>query len=485
MSAIVTDKIKKQFLLDLFRDFDSSPVSYYAGIGRSEQWDAQDTVAVPNVRERDERDARYNMQSMKQITDRSFVIPRSNWSSGAIYSAYDDNHIGYPAQHFYVMNSNQEVYICVQQGRDATGQPVVSTQQPTGNTTGVPFQTSDGYRWKFVYSIGALRASKFLSSSYMPVQFVDSDEAESVDATAEQVEQRAVEKAARPGEVIGVEVINSGSGYTSTPSIQVNGDGSGCELIPVISGNSLVNVIVKLDSDGNLNGTNPPSYSALAADKRSYRGHGYKRATVSITGGGGQDATGRVILGPENGLGADPRDDLKSGAVMFNAKVDGAEAGDFLLGDNTFRQVLLIRNPLIRDSATRLDTHFFTDATGNTLDRMTINGINGTWVEDRIVSATSGNTPFSQAYIDAVDSVNATGTEARLLVHQNETTGFTLFEGQGSLAVEDTSNNEGTIVSYLRGEVDPLSGELLYIDNRAAVDRSAEQTEDLKIVIQL
>ena len=34
-------------------------------------------------------------------------------------------------------------------------------------------------------------------------------------------------------------------------------------------------------------------------------------------------------------------------------------------------------------------------------------------------------------------------------------------------------------------EVELLTGDLLYIDNRAAVTRSADQTEDIKIVIQL
>jgi hypothetical protein len=39
--------------------------------------------------------------------------------------------------------------------------------------------------------------------------------------------------------------------------------------------------------------------------------------------------------------------------------------------------------------------------------------------------------------------------------------------------------------AFIVGEMDPLSGDVLYIDNRAAVSRSAEQTEDIKIVIQL
>ena len=473
MSAIVTDKIKKLFIEDLFKDFDSANVRYYAGIGRSEQWNENDTTVVPTVSDRTERDARVNMQSMKNITDKSFVVPRSNWATGAQYSPYDDADAGYPLQPYYVMNSNQEVYICLQQGRDANGQPLNSTVQPTGNTNGTPFETGDGYVWKFIYSIGALRASKFLSSSYMPVQFVDSDEAASPDATAEQVEQRAVFNNAKPGQIIGAEVTAGGSGYTSTPTVTVVGDGVGASLIPIISGNALVNLKVKPDSDGNTTGGDNGNIS--------YRGQNYKRANVVITGGGGTDAAARIILGPEKGLGSDPRVDLKSGACMFNAKIDGAEGGDFLLGNNTFRQVMLIRNPLVRDSANREDTHFFKEATGNSLDRMTLTSVNGTLTEDVIVSATSG-TPVAKAYVDTVDSVSPNGVNARLLVHQTEETGFSSFNG---LSITDPSGNTANVSGFLRGEVDPLSGELLYIDNRAAVDRSSEQTEDLKIVIQL
>jgi hypothetical protein len=116
---------------------------------------------------------------------------------------------------------------------------------------------------------------------------------------------------------------------------------------------------------------------------------------------------------------------------------------------------------------------------------MSLTSVQGTFFEDTIVTATSGNSPFSSAYIDTVDSVNTATSTARLLVHQNEGTGFTQFGDQSNLTVQDGSGAQGTINSYIRGVVDPLSGDLLYIDNRAAVDRSAEQTEDLKIVIQL
>jgi hypothetical protein len=472
MTAIVTDKIKRLFLKDLFTDFDSGDVRYYAGIGRSEQWSDEDNATIPQSRVRDERDARLNMQSMKNITDKTFAIPRINWASGTQYSAFDDNHIGFPDQPFYAMNSNQEVYVCLQQGKDATGTPLNSSIQPTGNTTGTPFRTEDDYVWKFLYSIGALNASKFLSSAYMPVQFVDSDEAASVDATAEQVEQRAVELAAIPGQLIGVQLKTQGSGFTSTPTVRVIGDGTGAEITPFVSGNAVVNLKIKQDSDGNLAGTNPSGWST-----GSFRGSGYTRAEIKITGVG-SGATARAIMGPEDGLGADPRNDLKSQAVMFNAKIDGDEGGSFLLGDNTFRQVLLIRNPLISDYDS--DRAYFRESTGNGLDRIELDQTQGTFLEDTYIEDASTG---AKAYVDTVDSINGNLLLARLLVHQNEGTGFTTFDSGNTIA--DTSGNSGRILKILKGDFDPLSGELLYIDNRAAVDRSAEQIEDLKIVIQL
>ena len=47
------------------------------------------------------------------------------------------------------------------------------------------------------------------------------------------------------------------------------------------------------------------------------------------------------------------------------------------------------------------------------------------------------------------------------------------------------ATNTGTITTDSSGEIDPFSGKILYIENRAAVTRDAAQTEDVKIIIQL
>ena len=164
---------------------------------------------------RDARLAREATQSIKNITDQTFVIPRYNWTSGAIYSAYDDAQQGYPTNAYYVMNSNQQVYICLQQSKTNANPPqsVASTVQPTGNTTGTPFKTSDGYMWKFVYSIGALKASKFISTAYIPVAKVQDSSGATLlldelgvdsDSPAEDVEQQTVQQNAVAGQILGI-----------------------------------------------------------------------------------------------------------------------------------------------------------------------------------------------------------------------------------------------------------------------------------------
>ena len=51
-------------------------------------------------------------------------------------------------------------------------------------------------------------------------------------------------------------------------------------------------------------------------------GTGYDYASVALSGGGSPTtiATGKIIFGPKAGFGADPTDDLRARAIMFNAQ---------------------------------------------------------------------------------------------------------------------------------------------------------------------
>ena len=466
MAAVVFDRQRKNSIRDIMLDIKDSDNYYFAAIGRSEDWNDSDVAPVPKNSLRDARLSRLAVQSVKNITDQTFVIPRYNWTSGAVYSAYDDDQQGYPTNAYYVMNSNQQIYMCLQQGRTNANPPqvVASTVQPTGNTTGTPFRTADGYMWKFLYSIGALKASKFISTAYIPVaKMQDSDLAPLLldevgvdsDSPAEDVEQQLVQQNAKPGQVLGYVVTNNGTGYTSPPTLTIVGDGDGkAKAVATVVGGQITKVTVKDSSDGSI-----------------AFGENYTRASVKITGGGGDSAQVRAIIGPENGIGADPRDDLKSGAIMFNTKPTGTEDGNFIV-DQDFRQVTLLKNLLQWDS-----TGLLTAEAAKGLPKLNLTAVNdGPFVDDLIIQ---GQTSGTRAYIDDVDSNG-------VFYHQSDYTGYGSFtSGETIEIVEGGGSTTATISSQNDPEFDPLSGELLYIDNRAAVIRSTDQTEDIKIVIQL
>lgn len=452
--AIVTQQIKKQVITSIQTDIDSSAVNYFIGIGRSEDWNDSDIAPTVLNSSREERNFRLGVQSVKNVIDKSFVVPRYNWSSGAIYSAYDDAQVGYPTQTYYVMNDNNQVYMCIQQAKNSSGQAQVSTVQPTGNTTGAPFDTADNYVWKFLYSIGALDANKYISANYLPVTLVGITDS---DSPAAIIEQKSVQNNAIAGQIVGYAIDSGGSGYSSTPTITIVGDGTKAKAGATISGGQVTQVEL-IDSSG--------AYTL---------GSGYNVAAVNITGGGSptKPASVRAIFGSKNGLGADPRDDLRSTAIMFNVKPTGAEGtGDFIVG-NDFRQVGLIRN--LKDSSGSVD---FTASTGLALKRLKFSSFSTEFSVDNIMV---GGTSGVKAYIDKVDSDT-------VWYHQTEVTGFGNFDSGESVA-EVVGNGAGslnaTYAPFINPEVDIFSGELLYIDNRASITRSLEQTEDIKIVIQI
>jgi hypothetical protein len=454
---VITDQFKKQVLDDLLADLDSSSVRYYAAIGRSEDWNASDLATVPTNDSRSVRQARNSLQSAKLIEDASYVIPRRIWVANLIYSPYDDNDVGFPENPFYVINSNNEVYICLEQGKKQDGSSQLSTNQPTGNTTGTPFRTADGYTWKFLYSIGALRADKFLSSAYMPVRFVGATDS---DSPAEDLQQQLVQNASVKGQIVGYSVTAGGSGYTSTPSVSIVGNGTGATAYAVRAGETIVDIKVKADSAGN--------------SGNSYFGSGYDYANVVISGGGGDSCIVRPILGQYDGIGSNPVIDLKSNGVMFNSKPDGIENGDFITGDEIFRQVLLLRNPRV-DSA---EGTLLTSTSARALNSIIHDGsgfVKSIVQKSQIQGVTSG----------AVAIIDDTNDSDTIWYHQNETTGFSSFQVAEEIQVVGNTNINGSITNKVDGEFNQYTGELLYIDNRSAVTRSTDQTEDLKIVITI
>ena len=453
MPAVITETLKHNLIQLMYEDVDSA--NYYIAVGRSEDWDSNDAVKYPYPNLQESYNFRLGAQAAKQVSDWSFVIPRFNWSSGAIYTSYDDNTIGHPVNSYYVLTDENNVYICLRQAKNTNGNSLPSTVKPTGGVT-TPFITSDGYVWKFLYGIGTVTASKFLAANYMPVKLQPTTDANSL---AVDIQQEIIQNAATAGQIAGVEVLAGGAGFTSTPAITIVGNGINAKASAVVSGGTISYVYLN-DSAGSIT-----------------QGFGYNFANAIVAGGGGTGARLRVILGPKNGFGADPKKDLRADAIMFNTKPDGIENNTWVV-DNDFRQIALIRNPLVPVTGAP-----YTAAVGNMLRSMEFTAIISNFVPDHTIE---GKTSGALAYVDKIDGTT-------VWYHQTQETGFKAFiEGE---TVEETDGSGAGVLeaagidadsyAYIEPDIDPFSGDILYIENRAAIARAAGQIEDIKIIVQL
>ena len=465
MVAIATDPLKLKYSDLLFNEMITATDGneYFIGIGKSDQYDsANDNIITPLRHIKDEREARNNLESVMKVGagNFSFVIPRHNWTAGAIYSAWSDHTVGYPTNTYYVLTEDNQVYICLQASKDAAGNPNVSTVKPSFSDAGAgfaeAFKTSDGYIWKFLYEISSTRITTFLSSGFMPVEFVDS----SNDITASQQQQANIRTQAlnnKKGQIFGAEIINAGSGYTTKPNITIVGDGTGAVATCEIDNGQIVKV----------------EMTSTIGD--SGMGSGYNVARMELDGG---NAILRPIIGPRDGIGADPRVDLKSSSIMAVVKPAGTQSGDFNI-TNDFRQITLFRNLEKRDSAGGAGP-VATQTSGRANRVLTLQGNIGSLVADQKITGDSGTV----AWIDQIDS-NGSG-KGLVYYHTNNQFAITN-KGPGFFSSAETITGStagtGIVDTDSSVEIDPFSGELLYIDSRARIIRSADQTEDIKVIL--
>ena len=461
MTAIITDRLKRSFLQQLFDEATGEKIGdsdnhFYIAVGRSQQWDPVNNIdnkVTPLVNEREVKQFRYSAQSLKAIEAFSYVVPAKDWTANSQYNQYNDNQVGQPNVSYYIRTAENNVYICMRNGKDSQGNVQVSTVKPVHTTNALEKET-DGYIWKFMYTISTADTNSFVTSSYIPVKIIDS-----AAITDPYYTQKLVQDGAVEGQIIGYRVITSGSGYDSaTTTLTIDGDGSGAQAYAVVGGGGITAVEVG-DSSGR-------------TDISGYLGAGYNKARVKITSPGGTSAEVVPIFGLDSGIGADPRKDLRATAMMFHIKPSGSVDGKWIL-NNDYRQTALWRNPLV-DSASKVR---FQGNSGTTLSRLKVtNPISSTFDFANDIEITGDSN--AKGWVDYI-------VDSAVWYHQDEQTGFTPFrvgetctiEGLGSAVTVDSHN--------IRPDIDKFSGDIYFINNATPQTRTLASTDDIKLVIQL
>lgn len=478
MAAIITEKFRLHNAKEFKQSATESGNAMYMFIGRPLSWTDDSNPPTPVDSLNDEYDAYANMTALKKVsaTDVSHAIIRRDWTSGTVYDEYRHNYTSSNtatsgastlwASTFYVVTSDYNVYKVISNNNGAN-----STVMPTGTSTNI-LTTADGYKWKFMYSISASDVIKFVTSDFIPVKTIGAKAAIDGEvgglgtaASDDNSAQWDVENAAVDGTIEHARVTAGGSNYGSngTYNVAVSGDGASGQLQVTVASGAITAVTVNAVGSG---------YSVASIDNALLR---------TATSSSGTGATFDVIVSPKNGHGSDPIEELGGNYVIVNSRLEYAEgSGDFPT-DNDFRQIGLIVNPTnaggnTLSSATTLSSlNRFTLQTGATMPA----------VDDTIASAASITSGTATGKVVSVDSTNR---YVYYLPFVDSVGNYNDFANGNGVFVGSTQ--KGTIlssggVSAAYPEVQRNSGDIVYLENRGAVARAADQIEDIKLIIEM
>ena len=378
-----------------------------------------------------------NMIGGKRILggDLSHAIPRHDWTSGTIYSAYDNLRTDLHGTNtiFYVMNSDYSVYKCI---ANNSGQQ--STIQPTSVNPDIISATGDGYSWKYMYTVSDSEKLRFVTDSYITVKTLSSDDG----SLQWQVQDGAVN-----GSIDSIIVVNSGNNYTnvSNVTIAISGDGSSAAAQATL--NSITNTVSSITMTD--------------------RGSDYTYATVTITDAGvAANATARAIISPPGGHGSDATYELGGKNIIINTKLKYDE-DSVLPTTNDYRQIAILKDPYLRLTSTVAVNIAFVQALTVVCDGV------GDFSEDEIVYQGS-----SQALATFTGTVVSWTSSTSNLLLINTTGTPTITQS----VIGTTSFTSRVITSTLNGTLEKHSGKLLYVDNIKPITRSSDQIEDFQIV---
>lgn len=473
-------------------------------------WANEPTPPTPLDTRLDDSKLKRNILGVKKVnaSDVCLMVRRVDWTTSTVYTQYDDD-VVLEDEDFYIFNSdNYRIYKCLDNNN---GNP--STVKPSFSEVG-PKKLSDGYTWQLLYEVPAADRVKFLNDDYIPVKFY---------GTSSRFDHN--------GTITEISLTSSGSGYSTAPIVLILGDGVGAEATATVSGGLVTDVTLTNSGSGysfafvyfisssgtgasanvtiettdlpNIINQNVAGYSVAVSGQinkievtNSGSGYLQETTTVSIVGDGegaaavatvasglitgitmidrgtgytfadieiqgdGSNAQAKSIIAPQGGHGSNIPQELFATTIAISVNIEDF-LDDFFL-DNDFRQYGLIKNiktysgETLHTSSTGNACFVITvpDGTEYNLDDIILTDSGGKY----IVAYVSGNTVY---LLPVINNINVNS------VLENET------EGVSGL----------TITTLTTPEIAQNSGDVIYFNNIAPLQRQIEQTETIKLYI--
>jgi len=434
---------------------EGTPLVLYLFVGRPQAWAVE--AAPPDVSDIPQ-DVTYDfwrdMLGAKRcgVSNINFIITRTNWATGTLYTQYDDTANTTPS---VVLDANNyAVYSCLWNASGAN-----STVNPSGHSQGVDFVCSggaDGYVWKYLYTLPSGASDPYLTTNWLPIY-----------AESDVITYATDNPGSLPVEVPLVVEVAGGYDPDANVVATVVGDGSGATIANasiIVTGNDVTAVSL---SAGGLNYTEVTSINVYQA--------------------GASSATVRALIPPYPNHGYDLVSELNAKHLMINVLLDNREGDDLTLG-NEFRRLGLVINPVEANTTniantTTLANNDYYQQTYN----LTLSSNVGTFTAD--LQVYNANTSYganlavapSGTVVDVIQ--DAAGNNVLRLTAVNPAGHETPFIVGEHIQDVATDTIQGTIASIAIPELLPHRGKIVFATHHTPVTRTANNFEEIKVVI--
>jgi len=517
MAAIVTDQFRILNASNFIESIENVNNSYYVfvglanptevGFGRTTNWNSNTPNPIDNI------DYLNHYKSTilygKKITSDNVrrVIKNNKWISGQKYEMYrPDYSVLNPSpitnslrlydSLYYVVNKDFNVYICIDNGS--------SGSNPTGNASLIepihtdlePVKYNDGYSWKYLFSV-ATDLIKFDSTEYVVIPNNWDTSTGNIAAV-----RNNGDSSLNNNQIKKVYIENSGLNYglPSQAIYDIVGDGSGGKVSIEVSNTRITNATV---TQGGKNYT----YALVDLGTSSF--------TV------GQIAAELIpIIPPSRGHGFDIYQELGTDKILVYARFDNTSK-QFPI-DAEFSQVGILKNPTIFDSSGE-NKNIYTSNNFSAVYAIKFSSVVGDpSIGDKIFQSVTGGTAYgwvtsydketqvlkyyqdrSLYFNGGISNVDNLGISSEFSDNNTNLAfvsssvnnvassgGFTGTIDTSFTGITTTISNKliNLGVPFTGGlsqpEINNKSGEIIYIDNRPTVQRSTNQVEDFKIILE-
>ena len=519
MPAIVTDQFRILNASNFVAGVSSTSNSYYVsvglpnpgtpssndGFGRQNNWNTATPNPVDSFSEIDHIGD--TTQFGKRVTDANVrrLVRRIDWTKGIKYDMYrhdystsntapNSNATRLYDANYYVMNSNFNVYICIENGSsgiNTTGNASEDEPTFTDLEPSKAGESQDGYVWKYLFTVNPSDIIKFDSTDFIALP---NNWPSSTDAQIQAVRENG-DSDINNNQIKTVFIADQGDKYTGTGGeFDILGDGTGGKVVIEVTGQKITNATISNGGKG---------YSYGIVDLSSINSGAVQ---------GGTPAKLVPIIPPSRGHGFDLYKELGADRVLIYARFDDTTK-DFPV-DSKFAQVSLIKNPTSFGT-----TSVYTGSTFSSLKAIKLATVSGTPPIGGRLEQTVGTGETALGYISSfdndtnvikyiqdrslyfgngLDQTDIEDVKNRSTQFPFESTTKQISFSGGNGTVETTfssgittdinNNNVALGVSFTSGlaspEINKGSGDVLYIDNRALISRNLRQKEDVKIILE-